>query len=170
MKKKDEVTSLNSSPQKCLVPNKGKAHRYNSKYDPDTYPDIAYQVLSSAPFKSLIQLATALDCCRPTINEWRNKYPEFSTAVNRGLAVGAALAEDVITSIMLKPTTTVNNSMIKLRLSNVYQIREDSPTVIINNTNNNQDPEEEMKKRGIPLPDMGLDIELDDEYLEEDQD
>ncbi|MCK5025109.1 MAG: hypothetical protein KAS15_00860, partial [Nanoarchaeota archaeon] len=84
---------------------------------------------------------------------WMRVFPEFKRAMESGLEIGAMKWRNKIRTHAFEPSGNVNNGLIKLLSSNVYGIKEDTePAVVINNTQNNFDAEEEMKKRGIPVP------------------
>jgi hypothetical protein len=62
-----------------------------------------------------------------------------------------------------QPQATVNNGLIKLLAGNVYGMKEDNPTVVINN-NTTVNPHTALKERGIPIPDIGIDdVDSEDE-------
>ena len=146
---------LNKDKQKSLVPDKGHTSRNNGKYDPDLYPQLAYEVLSKKHLQSLTHLANALDCTTEAIVQWRKKYPDFNEQVLKGLASGEEKFREKLKEHTFKPQTNVNNGLIKLLAGNVYGIREESPTVVINN-NANVNTSKALKERGIPEPKIGL--------------
>lgn len=130
-----------------------------SKYNPETYPKIAYEVLSKKAMQSKSHLGVALRCAKSTIILWMKRYPEFKEAVEKGLSDGEAKFRDKLKKHAFIPSSQVNNGLIKLMAANVYGIKEEAPTVIINNTNSNN-PEQTLKERGIPLPKLAIgDIE-----------
>ena len=150
-----------SKTQKRVVPKKGHTSINNRKYDPELYPKIAFEILSSKVLQSLTHLANALDCTGEAIVQWRKKYPDFNEQVKKGLKVGEEKTRKKLAEHAFKPTADVNNSLIKLLVGNVYGIKEDAPTVVINN-NATFNPEQALKERGIPSPDIGIE-DLDDD-------
>jgi hypothetical protein len=142
--------------QEQLVPTKKRptAPGYG-KYDPDLYPKIAYQVLSSNYLKCLTDVAVALDCSTEALIQWRKKFPDFNKMVKKGLAVGEAKFREKLRKHSFKPQGNVNNGLIKMLARNVYGISEEEPRIIINNTIE-QNPEKALKERGIPVPDIPI--------------
>ena len=114
----------------------------------------AYQLLSgSMEAKTKAHLCAAFHCSKPTLLRWMKNNPEFYEAVTQGLKVGEAKWRSRIASHAFEPTASVNNGLIKLLSSNVYGIKEDAnPAVVINNNDETKDFDEELKKRGIPIP------------------
>lgn len=162
----------NASNQKPVVePDKVHPGNGRPKYNPDTFPKIAFDVLSSKPMQTKCHLCVALQCSMVAISTWEKKYPDFGDAIRDGLAHGEAKFRDKLAEHAFQPQAKVNNGLIKLLASNVYGIKEDTPTVVVQNNNITNDPEKELKDRGIPIPDIGLDdIDEDLEYIEESED
>ncbi|RLB92835.1 MAG: hypothetical protein DRH26_05355 [Deltaproteobacteria bacterium] len=125
-------------------------------YRPE-YAEIAFNLLSdSGQAKTKEHVCNALCCSKPTLLNWMKTFPEFKAAVEDGLTIGEMKWRDKIREYAFSPTSEVNNGLIKLLSSNVYGIKEDiSPAVIITNQNN-LCAEEEMERRGIPIPKIGV--------------
>jgi len=156
---------INASEQKPLIgPIDRNRHRkfgtfsYQSEYN-----EIVFKLLSTGTqARTKAHCCNALLCSKPTLLKWMKKYPEFNQAIESGLEIGEMKWRDKIRKHAFSPSSEVNNGLIKLLSSNVYGIKEDvDPTVVIHNTNTIT-PEEEMKKRGIPLP------KVDNEDIEDD--
>lgn len=122
-------------------------------YKPE-YCDIVFKLLSTGTqCKTKSHCCNALQCPKSTLLNWMRVFPEFKRAMESGLEIGAMKWRNKIRTHAFEPSGNVNNGLIKLLSSNVYGIKEDTePAVIINNNQNNFDAEEEMKKRGIPVP------------------
>jgi len=126
-------------------------------YKPE-YCDIVFKLLSSgSKCKTKSHCCYALHCTKNTLINWMKKFPEFKQAIESGLEIGAVKWRNKIRKHAFEPAAGVNNGLIKLLSSNVYGIKEDAePAVVINNNQNNFDPEAELKKRGIPLPNINF--------------
>lgn len=122
-------------------------------YKPE-YCDIVFKLLSTGTqCKTKSHCCNALQCPKSTLLNWMRVFPEFKQAMESGLEIGAMKWRNKIRTYAFEPSANVNNGLIKLLSSNVYGIKEDAePAVVINNTQNSFDAEEEMKKRGIPVP------------------
>lgn len=121
------------------------------------YADLAYSILAdSDTAKTKSHVCLEIQCGRDTLHRWMKKHPEFKQAIDDGLAIGAAKWRDRIARHSFEPQSTVNNGLIKLLSANVYGIKED-PAIVIHNSNVQGDPEEELKARGIPIPEIGVD-------------
>ena len=125
-------------------------------YKPD-YVQKAFDILSrSTTAKTKSHLCVAFQCSKPTLLNWMKVNPEFRSAVEAGLEHGAAKFRNKIAKYAFKPSAKVNNGLIKLLANNVYGIKEEiDPSVIVNN-NVDTNPEQEMKNRGIPVPNVDL--------------
>jgi len=131
-------------------------------YKPE-YCDIVFELLSrDDQCRTKAHCCAALQCAKETLLRWMANFPEFKRAMDSGLEIGAMKWRDKIREHAYEPSSTVNNGLIKLLSSNVYGIKEDPEVLIINNnTNTNLSAEEQLKKRGIPVP--KLDVEDLDE-------
>ena len=160
-KKNDKLMDYKS--QKPLIGpiDRNRNRQFGSySYKPE-YAEIVYKLLSeSTTAKTKSHLCYALQCSKMTLLHWMKKFPEFNVAVVSGMEIGKMRWRERIAKHAFKPSSEVNNGLIKLLSSNVYGIKEDAdPTVVIHNTNT-MTPEEEMKKRGIPVPPIDVeDIE-----------
>lgn len=163
MKRTDEDLIQKATDQKSVVPNITKCYPNHGKYNPETFPGLAIDILSSRHLQSLTHLANALNCGRDTINIWRKQYIEFAEAVEKGLALGEEKFRDKLHDHIFQPQAQVNNGLIKLLSANVYGIKDESPTTIINNNNTSINPEDELIRRGIPLPKIEEEIETSNE-------
>lgn len=125
-------------------------------YKPE-YAKLAFDLLANSDdAKTKSHVCALLHCARSTLYRWMRQNPDFDRAIKMGLAEGAAKWRERIAQHAYEPTANVNNGLIKLLSANVYGIK-DEPTVVINNTNKvSSSPEEQMKKRGIPIPDMDI--------------
>lgn len=137
--------------------DRNRRKKYGEYSYQEYYCDIVFELLSdSTSAKTKAHCCKALLCSKTTLLRWMKKYPEFNEAVISGLEIGKARWRDRIAKNAFLPSSNVNNGLIKLLSSNVYGIKENAePTIIINNTNTTI-PEEEMKKRGIPVPKVDL--------------
>ncbi len=134
----------------------------NKKYDP-SFCQLAFEILSGDSYKTKAHLCRAFRCSKPTIINWMKRYTDFNDAVISGLAIGEELTREELKKHSDNPGKDVNNGLIKLLAANVYGIKDDQPNIVINNFSESS-PEDEMAKRGIPVPSVGVnDIEEDDE-------
>lgn len=126
-----------------------------------SYPKIAFDLLSkSTTAKNRCHLCAAFSCSKPTLHNWMVKNPEFKLAVEAGLEIGKSKWFSKLAKYAFKSTVQVNNGLIKLLSANIYGIRDDPEPVVIVNNNIESDPEQMMKKRGIPIPQIDIeDIE-----------
>lgn len=146
---------INADEQEPLIGpiDRNRFKKYGEYSYQEYYCDIVFELLSSDDgAKTKAHCCKALLCSKTTLLRWMKKYPEFNEAVISGLNIGAARWREKIRKHAFSPSSEVNNGLIKLLSSNVYGIKEDvEPVVVIHNTNTIT-PEEEMKKRGIPVP------------------
>lgn len=154
-KKLPDHTHSKDEPQIVSPIDRNRHKKFGTySYKPE-YCDIVFKLLSTgSQCKTKSHCCNALHCTRPTLTRWINEFPEFKQSMESGLELGAVNWRNKIRKHAFEPTANVNNGLIKLLSSNVYGIKEEvEPAVVINNNNqNNFDPEEEMKKRGIPIP------------------
>lgn len=165
LKKKKNKTLMDYKSQKPLIGpiDRNRNRQFGSYAYLPEYAEIVYELLSeSNTAKTKSHLCYALQCSKDTLLRWMKKFPEFNEAVVSGMEIGKMRWRERIAEHAFKPSSEVNNGLIKLLSSNVYGIKEDvEPTVVIHNTNTII-PEEEMKKRGIPVP------KVDSEDIEDD--
>lgn len=163
MKKNEKLMDANEQEPLIGPIDRNRFKKYGEYSYQEYYCDIVYELLSSNDgAKTKAHCCKALLCSKPTLLRWMKKYPEFNEAVVSGMNIGKARWRDKLRKHAFSPTAEVNNGLIKLLSSNVYGIKEDSePTVVIHNTNN-QSPEDEMRKRGIPIPDNDIE-DIEDE-------
>jgi len=164
VKKKNE-TLINAAEQEPLIgPIDRNRHRKfgTYSYKPE-YAEIVFKLLSTGTqARTKAHCCNALLCSKTTLIRWMKKYSEFNEAVVSGLKIGEMKWRNKIRKHAFNPSSEVNNGLIKLLSSNVYGIKEDaSPAVVIHNTNTST-PEDEMKKRGIPIPDNDIE-DIEDE-------
>jgi len=69
----------------------GKPPWRESKYQ-DGMPETAYEVLAAGG--SITKVAATLGVARSTVHEWMKQHPDFSDAIEAGLAVSESLWED----------------------------------------------------------------------------
>lgn len=159
--RKDMNLPHRSKDQKCVV-NKTKVNAKirmgwgTTTYDP-SYPQIAYDILSSEPFKTKSHLCKAFHCSKPTLIRWMRKYKLFLEAVECGLAAGEARFRDKAELKAWLPNKDVNNGLIQMLARNVYGIAKDSEIEInigVGKEASTRTAEEEMQERGIPLPNL----------------
>ena len=84
------------------------------KYKPE-YCDMLVEHMSEG--SSMLSFAAEIDVARSTLNEWADKYPEFSEAVSRGKAKCAAWWETV--GRKLAVTGEGNATMVVFGLTNM---------------------------------------------------
>jgi len=153
-KKKKNKPLIDYKSQEPLIGpiDRNRNRRFGSYAYKIEYAEIVYKLLSeSDTAKTKSHLCSALQCSKDTLLRWMKKFPEFNEAVVSGMEIGKMKWRDRIAKHAFSPTAEVNNGLIKLLSSNVYGIKDDAPaTVVIQN--NNTSPEEEMKKRGLPVP------------------
>jgi acyl-CoA synthetase (AMP-forming)/AMP-acid ligase II len=162
-KKKNEPLMDYKSQEPLIGPiDRNRNRQFGSYAYLPEYVEIVYKLLSeSDTAKTKSHLCYALQCSKDTLLRWMKKFPEFNEAVVTGMEIGKMKWRDRIAENAFEPSATVNNGLIKLLSSNVYGIKDDAePVVIINN--NNISPEEEMKKRGLPVPKVEI-KDVDDE-------
>ena len=152
-KKKDKLIDAESQEPLIGPIDRNRFKKYGEFSYQESYCDIVFELLSSNDgAKTKAHCCKALLCSKTTLLRWMKKYPEFNKAVISGMDIGKAKWREKIREHAFKPSSEVNNGLIKLLSSNVYGIKEDpEPAVVINNTNT-MSPEEALKKRGIPVP------------------
>lgn len=153
-KKKNETLMDYKSQKQILSPiERLREKTFGGTTYKTEYAEMAFKLLSSDDgAKTKSHVCAALYVSKNGLLQWMKKYPEFNEAIITGLEIGSQKWRDKIRKHAFEPTANVNNGLIKLLSSNVYGIKEDSePTVVIHNTNTST-PEDEMKKRGIPVP------------------
>lgn len=100
------------------------------KYKPD-YALIAFEVLTSG--KGAIcraHVCAALSCGENTLRRWESKYPEFKQAISDGMLIGKAIWLERLGQYAFQPSGLVNNGLIKLLSSFVYNVS-DNPREFI---------------------------------------
>ncbi len=86
------------------------------------YCDLAETLLGHC--KPMCAVAAALGVHRGTLRDWRKKYPEFSTAVNRGRTKGKAIFMQTVDAAAWNADTyKVNNRLIYLLAMNQYGMK-----------------------------------------------
>jgi hypothetical protein len=146
---------LNS--QKCIKEARQTVEKYNDNDFHSEYSIIACNVLSSSPFSSKIHLCQSLKCNKSTLDTWYRTKIEFMQKVDEGFINGEVLARDLMLMLSVAPASKVNTNLIKILANNVYSIEEQATQAPIEvNVNTKVDIEEELKKRGIPLPEIGI--------------
>lgn len=156
-KKKNEPLIDYKSQESLIGPiDRNRNRKFGSYAYLPEYAEIVYELLSeSDTAKTKSHLCNALQCSKDTLLRWMKKFPEFNEAVVSGMEIGKMKWRDRIAKHAFSPTAEVNNGLIKLLSSNVYGIKDDAePVVVIHN--NNTSPEEEMKKRGLPVPSVDI--------------
>lgn len=143
--------------------DRNRERKYGTYAYKTEYDKIIFNLLSkSSTAKNKSHCCNALQCARTTFNRWLEKYPTLNEAFETGMEIGKKRWMDKIQKHAFKPTTQVNNGLIKLLSAVVYGIKIDSePSVVVNN-NVNSDPEKEMKDRGIPIPKVDVEDVEDD--------
>jgi len=127
---------------------------YTKKFD-----KIAYDVLSSKGLQSKIHVCVELGCTKTELESWIKAYPSFKYNIEMGLIVGEMKYRDKLAKLSLRNSGKINTKLLLLLGGDVYglgEMQEDSQPIVINNFANNQDVEEQMKKRGIPIPQIGI--------------
>ncbi len=163
----DNITSKQQKPHpESLSPSaSARLKKFgDTRYKP-IFAKACYDLLSkSRQAKTKAHCCSYLQCSKPTLLLWMKKYPEFGKAIEAGLKIGEAKWRQRIAQHAFKPTSEVNNGLIKLLSANVYGIKDDSdaPAVTINTTVN-QNPEETMRNRGIPIPEIDNEDVVDDD-------
>ena len=92
-------------------------------YDADIHPQQAFDILSSGLSKTAC--AGELGIAKKTLSEWVDKYPEFASAVNEGLAAGQAAWERL--SQMPKHEQYCPRAN-QFALTNIYKVNPPKPT------------------------------------------
>jgi hypothetical protein len=166
---KNMKSSKDSKKQKPLIPpidrlkaSQGleKNHQPGKTTYKPSYDKIVLNLLASEG-KTKAHCCNALRCSPVTLDKWIRDNPSFRAAIETGLEIGKMMFMKKIQDHAFEPSKQVNNGLIKLLASNIYGIRED-PQVIINNensqtNNDNVDPEQKLKDRGIPIPEVEID-------------
>jgi len=157
LKRKDMKHPYPAKDQKCVVDKKKVLDKLGwgmTTYE-NSYPQIAYDILSSAPFKTKSHLCRAFFCSKPTLMTWMRKHKLFLEAVECGLAAGEAMFRDKAQLKAWMPNKEVNNGLIQMLARNVYGISKESDIEInigVGKEGSIKTAEEEMAERGIPLP------------------
>jgi len=99
----------------------------SDKYQPE-FAAACFKLLStSVTAKTKAHCCNFLQCTKPTLNLWMERYPEFGEAIRAGLQIGEAKWRQKIAACAFRPSSEVNNGLIKLLSANVYGIREEDP-------------------------------------------
>lgn len=128
--------------------------QYDSRYE-DWFPEVAKMILSEAPMRTKAHLCSAFQCSKPCLVRWYRKHPLFLEAVQEGLAIGEAKFREKLSDHAFKPSQNVNNGLIKLLAANVYGMKEEQQVINVH-TEVHNNPEEELTKRGIPIPETPI--------------
>jgi len=119
------------------------------------YAEIAYNLLSrSSMAKTKAHVCAVLSITKPTLLDWMSKHAEFNQAVTNGMLEGSVKWRNKIQKFAFQPTQKVNNGLIKLLSANVYGIKDEPSTVILNQNMVDTDPEKLMRDKGIPVPEI----------------
>lgn len=96
------------------------------------YARLVFDLLAkSNAAKTKSHCCNALQCSRPTFNRWLEQFPEFKEAFETGLEIGKAKWRDRLSRHAFRPTTEVNNGLIKMLSANVYGIKEDAQQIAL---------------------------------------
>jgi len=146
-----------------LSPNeKKRLAKYGTLHYKDEYAKIAYDTLANgANAKTKSHVCARLHISKATLLKWMTEHEELNIAVSTGLEVGAVKWRNKIAKHAFEPAAKVNNGLIKLLSANVYGIKDEPSTIVVNNNSINTDPEKMLKEKGIPIP--KIDIEDIDE-------
>lgn len=102
------------------------------KYRPQ-YCKYAYELLASSDrAKTKSHVCAYLQCSKPTLLSWMERFPEFGKAIRDGLEEGKAKWREKLRDHAFSPTSEVNNGLIKLLSANVYGIKEEKDVNIKN--------------------------------------
>jgi hypothetical protein len=99
----------------------------------ETYDRLAYRILASSPFATKSHLATAFSVSSQTLTQWLNSFPSFNDSVDRGMSEGEAKARNLLLSSAFESSTKVNTALLKVLANNVYNIKDESQTVVVDN-------------------------------------
>jgi len=122
------------------------------KYKPE-YAELVYKYISESDgCVNKTHVCKFLTVSKLTLLRWMRKYPELKAAVEDGMAIGEARFREKLNEYAFLPASQVNNGIIKLLAANVYGIRDDSTTVVVNTDSSKVDTTELLKQRGIPIP------------------
>ncbi len=101
-------------------------------YHPE-YDDFAYVLLGASPFTTKAHLCEAFQCSNQTLEQWIRANPSFNDRIDQGLAEGEAKARNLLLSASLEPSSKVNTTLLKTLANNVYEIKDEPQTILINN-------------------------------------
>ncbi|RLI66171.1 MAG: hypothetical protein DRO88_02575 [Promethearchaeia archaeon] len=116
------------------------------------YDDRAYKILTK-PLASELDLCLEFNISEETLEKWKSESPSFLWSIQKGLLQGEQKLRKIIFSLAFCPPKDSNTKLLTLLASNVYGINEEHVTTIRDQTSV-ENPEEIMKVRGIPIPDI----------------
>jgi hypothetical protein len=128
--KKTEVTEVNKiiNQVRNTVNIMGERGVYQKAYD-----YLAYKILSVSPFTTKAHLCKAFSCSKRTLQQWLVSFPSFNDYVDRGLSAGEAGARDMLLNSALDSSNKVNTTLLKVLANNVYEIKDEVQTVVVDN-------------------------------------
>jgi hypothetical protein len=131
-----------------------------------SFEAIARKVLSKA-FKTKLHLCSKLDCTPEDIEYFIETYPCFKLSVEQGLIEGEVNYRNLVSTASLLNSNIVNTKLLTLMGENCYGIKGEPDTVVNVTQNNSNAPvsEQDLKDRGIPVPQIGME-DLEDDYLQ----
>lgn len=106
----------------------------------EAYDHLAYKILSISPFTTKAHLCKAFGCSKKTLSQWLLSFPSFNDNVDRGLAAGEAKARDLILNSALDSSSKVNTTLLKVLANNVYEIKDEVQTVVVDNRATESNP------------------------------
>ncbi len=129
----NHITSEEQEPAILSPMEENRKKKFGTlKYRPE-YCRMAYDLLSeSDKAKTKSHVCAFLQCSKPTLLSWMERFPEFGDAIRDGLEVGKKKWRDRIADHAYSPTSEVNNGLIKLLSANVYGIKEEKDVNIKN--------------------------------------
>lgn len=107
---------------------------FGTKYYDTRFDKMAYDLLCCGDMAVCkTHVCVRLHISMALLNKWMKEQPTFRAAVNAGLRVGEMRWRQKLSEYAFKPSSSVNNTIIRILSANVYGIREEeSPTTIVN--------------------------------------
>jgi len=121
--------------------------KYKKNYD-----NRAYKILAK-PLASELDVCLEFGISDETLEKWKSESPSFHWSIQKGLLRGEQKLRKILFSLAFCSPKDSNTKLLTLLASNVYGINEEHLTTI-RNQNPVENPEEIMKARGIPIPDI----------------
>lgn len=106
---------------------------YPDKYHPDM-DQLAFAILSGDD-GNMTKVCVALNCTKATLMSWIRRHPTLRAAIDSGRMHGEVKFRKKVMEAAFKPSSEVNNSLIKMMAKNLYGIDDAEAANININTN-----------------------------------